>query len=190
MKKRISKIEAVRLQLIQAIRLFFEDEDPISPHTLASAALSILHDHFSKNEAWEHSLILHYESIYIKDEYRKDFCNLVRKPQNFFKHADKDMDKNLDFNTDFTSFLILEAIRCLIILEKENLIFSPEFAAFQGWFGSNNRELIKENAAIKSLDGLNYFQSKKTVFDFINNCRFHKISNMNTMKAKLDHHNN
>jgi hypothetical protein len=183
MKKRILKIEAAYHQLIMAIRLFFEDEDPISTHTLASAVLGILHAHFSKDEACEHNLMLHYESIYIKDEYRKDFCNLVRKPQNFFKHADQDRGEFIDFETDSTVCLIWEAIRCLIALEKENLIFSPEFAAFQGWFFANNPELFKESAATtKLLVDLNSieFSSKKIVCNFIKTCKINKISNMKT----------
>ena len=40
----VSKFDAARRQLETAIRLYFFQGDPISIHTLASAAAQILHD--------------------------------------------------------------------------------------------------------------------------------------------------
>jgi hypothetical protein len=43
-----------------------------------------------------------------------------RDAQNFFKHADRDLAKGrgeIEFETDVNIFSILEAIRCLRILE-------------------------------------------------------------------------
>lgn len=35
---------------------------------------------------------------------------ILRKSQNFFKHADKDFDKKIDFNPEVTPYLLLDAI--------------------------------------------------------------------------------
>jgi hypothetical protein len=67
MKIVIPKIGAARRQLLEAINLFFEERDPVSVHTRVSASLGILHDYFDTDAAWNSNLMLHPESIYIKD---------------------------------------------------------------------------------------------------------------------------
>lgn len=46
----ISKIDAAKRQLDTAIKLFFENVDPISSYALAAASLEITDDLFSKNK--------------------------------------------------------------------------------------------------------------------------------------------
>jgi len=53
--------------------LFFEQRDPVSIHTLVGASLQILHDHIDDvGIVWDENLFLHKDTIYIKDEYRKE----------------------------------------------------------------------------------------------------------------------
>ena len=87
MKICVSKIQAARRQLLEAINLFFEERDPVAVHTLVGASLNILHDHFDIDAAWDSNLMLHPESIYIKDEYRKEWLTLIRDAKNFFNIA-------------------------------------------------------------------------------------------------------
>jgi len=139
MKINVSKIAAAKSQLLEAINLFFEERDPISIHTLTCAALQILHDHFDDvGQVWDHNLIFHYDSIYVKDEYRKEYAEHVHKVRNFFKHADRDLKAgktSIEFNTEENAFYILEAARCLKIIEGGNYVFHPEFRAFICWYG-------------------------------------------------------
>jgi hypothetical protein len=133
------KIAAAKSQLLEAINLFFEERDPISIHTLTCAALQILHDHFDDvGQVWDHNLIFHYDSIYIKDEYRKEYAEHVHKIRNFFKHADRDLKAgktSIAFDTEENAFYILEAVRCLSIVEGSEYVFHPEFGFFIYWYG-------------------------------------------------------
>ena len=47
----------------------------------------------------------------IKDEYKKRFRKMIRRPQNFFKHANRDPEDSLDFNPDVTPFFIIDAVQ-------------------------------------------------------------------------------
>ena len=126
-------------------------------HTLVGASLNILHDHFDIDAAWDSNLMLHPESIYIKDEYRKEWLTLIRDAKNFFKHADRDLKKGrseIEFETDINIFPILEAIRCLRILEAAKFEFSPEFKVFWMWFALKYPHLITDNSYTKNLGGI------------------------------------
>ncbi len=137
MKISLSKIDVAESQLRTAIRLMFGSGDPVSVHTLTSAALNILHDHIPKEEAWKHDIFLHGNTIFIKEEYQSIWRNKVREAANFFKHADRDLKAGRDtlvFNTTITEFHILEALNCLRIILKEEATWRPEYAVFSGWF--------------------------------------------------------
>ena len=174
MKITVSKIAAAKSQLLEAINLFFEERDPISIHTLTCAALQILHDHFDDvGQVWDHNLIFHYDSIYIKDEYRKDYAEHVHKVRNFFKHADRDLKAgktSIEFNTEENAFYILEAARCLRIVEGSNYVFHPEFRAFICWYGLKypnhfKDEEIKRLFSRKDVNPDNYKYSRDAIID-------------------------
>jgi len=87
----ISKLDAARRQLDTAIRLYFEESDEVSVHTLAGAAHVLLTDlHTARNT----KTLLH---RYIRPEKIWEFEKAVRKPQNFFKHAADDPTIVTDF---------------------------------------------------------------------------------------------
>ncbi|MBX3330464.1 MAG: hypothetical protein KF722_08690 [Nitrospira sp.] len=150
MKIAVSKIAAAKSQLLEASNLFFEERDPVSIHTLTCAALQILHDHFEDiGQVWDHNLIFHYDLIYIKDEYRKQYFDKAREAANFFKHTDRDLKTgktSIEFNTEENAFYIFEASRCLRIIEGSNYVFHPEFRAFVCWLGLKYPNWFKGNA--------------------------------------------
>jgi len=129
--------------------LFFEDRDPVSIHTLAGAALEILNDHFDNiDDVWDHNLALHRDSIYVKDDYRKQWSDSINKAKNFFKHADRDLKNGvteIEFDPDVNEFFILEAIRRLELVEKEDHIWEPEFKVFSAWLMKNRPNLLKKD---------------------------------------------
>ena len=157
MKINVSKMAAAKSQLLEAINLFFEERDPISIHTLTCAALQILHDHFDDvGQVWDHKLIFHYDSIFVKDEYRKEHAEHVHEVRNFFKHADRDLKTgktSIEFNTENNAFYILEAARCLKIIEGSNYVFHPEFRVFIGWYGLKYPDHFKDDAIKRSFSG-------------------------------------
>jgi len=98
----ISKEDAVKDQLICAIGMYFRNEFPISCRTLAGSAFQVLHDKYGKEAEKEFYETLH-ESI------QKEFRDIIKGPQNFFKHADKDPDKTIRFSELTTRFVIFSA---------------------------------------------------------------------------------
>lgn len=147
MKINVTKLSAARSQLIEAINLFFEERDPVSIHTLASAALQILNDHVSADEIWKTDLLLHYDSIYIKEDMRKLWNKRINEAKNFFKHADKDLKDgkiSIEFETNLNELIILEAIRCLKIIEGNNFINSTEFIIFTSWYTIKHPDLFSQ----------------------------------------------
>jgi len=81
---RLNKIDAARRQLKVAIRLLFDDEDPVAVHTLVGAASVIITDLVEKhhpNESWD-KFAQEANKITAREYYQ-----VMRKPQNFLKHA-------------------------------------------------------------------------------------------------------
>jgi|ERR1035438_9095364 hypothetical protein len=144
----VTKIGAARSQLNEAITLFFEERDPVSIHTLAGAALQILNDHIQdEGIVWDNSLLFHYNSIYIKDEYRREWYSKVNEARNFFKHADKDIrdgKTSIDFNPTMNDFHIMEAIHSLKVVEGTQCVFSLEIRAYLAWLALNHPRFFKE----------------------------------------------
>lgn len=94
-KLRISKIDAARRQLDCAIELWFLDKDEASIHTLAAAAYQIIHD-LKEHRGITRDLL--YDSAMIKDEYRSKWINVLKRPVNFFKHANNDPEGTIEFS--------------------------------------------------------------------------------------------
>ena len=86
----VKKLEAAKRQLHTAITLWFADTDAVSVHTLACAAYQIVHDINDQKKGDE--LLL--DSSVIRNEFRKEYLDEMRKAMRFFKHADRDPDPN------------------------------------------------------------------------------------------------
>lgn len=75
MKIKITKMHSAILQLKEAIKLFFEERDPVSIHTLSSAALQIINDHI---KTLDYNTAIHPNSPYIREEHRKELTEILR----------------------------------------------------------------------------------------------------------------
>jgi hypothetical protein len=89
----VTKLDATRRQLKAAIRLWFEDGDPVVIHTLIAAAYEIL-DTLAQRQGVADLL---FAPDIVKDEYRTQWVRSVKSPANFFKHADRDPEGVLEF---------------------------------------------------------------------------------------------
>ena len=150
----VTQFGAAKSQLIEAIKLFFEERDPVSIHTLVGASLNILHDHIkSIDTAWKTQLVLDYRTLCIKEKDRKIWANKVRDSRNFFKHAEKNIKQgrwDIDFDTDMNHFYIMESIICFGGLEGKNFVCPPEMALFIGWFVLKYPDVVNEALAVYS----------------------------------------
>jgi len=143
---RISKLDAAKRQLETVIRLYFFDGDPVSIHTLTSAAYNVIRD-VNQKRGGNPMLVKEKTADFVKPEYRKEFRESLNKAENFFKHADKDHDQTLDFNLDQSEMLILDAIFTYSNLTGET---PPLFKIFQTWFVCDKPEMFDPPSEIKS----------------------------------------
>ena len=104
----VSKLDAARRQLSTAINLWFGSDDPVSINTLAHAAYEIIHVVSKKRNPGRRDLL--FDSLVVKDEYRRDFTVLVKEPANFFKHAKNDVDTAIEFKPILTELFFMYSI--------------------------------------------------------------------------------
>ena len=140
-KIQISKLDAATRQLDTAIRLWFYSGDPVSIHTLAAAAHSVLHD-VAKHQG--KTSMLKDICSFFRPEKHKEIRDLLNEAQNFFKHADKDPHGLLAFNPEVTEIFILDAIFTYEALTGHLVAL---FGTFKTWMLLHHPELMAEKLA-------------------------------------------
>lgn len=131
---KITKLDAARRQLKTAVRLYFNDEDSVSIHTLVCASHEILAT--LKANKGDYPMIM--SDNLIKEPYKKKFRKLMKDPKNFFKHASSDPESTIDFNPDINEYFLLDACEAYELLTGEK---EPYFIIFRGWFSSRYPEI-------------------------------------------------
>lgn len=125
----VSKLEAAQRILREAIRLFFEQRDPIAIHTLAAASQQVLRDLAKKLLAGSVGVLHDHPSL--RQDQREDWIRLLNEPRNFFKHADKDGGRTIEFDGVLNELLLIDAVCILARLSKSPQVESSIYAA---WF--------------------------------------------------------
>ncbi len=123
----LTKKEVGERQLNAAVRLFFQREDPVSIHTLVSAAHEILE--VLTRGARDFEIL--FESSLIKPEKKKEFIGLFTKAQNFFKHASSDASKTIEFAPFQTEVMLFDCVRMYMHLTGQK---TPEVHVYNVWF--------------------------------------------------------
>ena len=123
----ISKLDAARRQLDGAIRLLFDGGDPVAVHTLVGAASVIISDLVRKHhpdKSWDK----------FAQEANKitasEYFQVMRKSQNFLKHARDDADATLDFDPKDTESVAFWAAMNLANFGQ----LSMEASVLQLWY--------------------------------------------------------
>ena len=125
----LSKLEAARRQLETAARLYFSEADPVSIHTLVSAAYEILSD---VNRARGGSPMLKEQlPTWVRRDANTEARRRLNEAANFFKHADRDYDQVLEFRPGLSEFLMFDAVRKYRELTGELL---PILGVYEAWF--------------------------------------------------------
>lgn len=137
----ITKLDAARRQLRTAARLFFDYGDVISIHTLAAAGyqilIDILHDQ-GRSTRLEQSM----EDL-IKPGFEALARKMLRKPQNFFKHAEEDPTGSIEFDAREPDFLLFACGEVYHTLTGRHL---RELWAFLWWFTLEYPDIVKPGA--------------------------------------------
>lgn len=158
----ISKLDAAYRQTETAIKLYFDTGDPASIHTLAGAASLVLKDLSSKSG----------QKTFIERSVGRDLFKLLtpvmRTPQNFLKHADKDPDSVLQLSPGAAELLLLDCVTTYSGLTGEE---PPIFLAFAVWLGLNNPEfysrLPEHFAMFSALKGSVELNRKSFLAEFL-----------------------
>lgn len=122
----ITKPDAARRQLRTAIRLWFDEGDPVSIHTLISAAHEIIHRMY--RNSGRKGLLL--DSDLVRTELRKEWAEKIKESYNFFKHFDskKEKKESINFRPELNDILIIFSSHALMQLgetpDTEQLAFA------------------------------------------------------------------
>jgi hypothetical protein len=132
-------MDALRRQLLAAVRMWFSDDDPIAIHTLIYAAHEILHTQF-RRRGFKGLL---FDSPSIGPEYKEAWSKKLRNSANFFKHARADPDGSIDFDIVSNEMFLLFSIYGLAQI-GEALVMEEQ--AFLRWIFVNRPKILKEGA--------------------------------------------
>ena len=92
---KVTKLQAAQSHVETAIKLFFEDGDPVSIHTLLFAAVEIIHGLHKRATG---------KRLFFENDAMKSRPGMVRKVKDwgaFMKHGrEYELDRVLDFNPD------------------------------------------------------------------------------------------
>ena len=145
----VTKLGAARQHLATAIRLWFQNGDAVSIHTLAFAAYEVIH--FISINRDKYRRDLPFDSDLIKDEHRAEFNKIIRSQANFFKHADRDPDGSIEFDRYVSEVFLLFAILGLGTIKEPN---TDEEAAFMFWRYFHCPEQLTESGRKRFVDGI------------------------------------
>ena len=142
---KISKLDAARRQLETVVRLYFSSGDPVSIHTLTSAAYNILKD-INKKRGGTPLLLKEQFISFVKPEYQKLVKEKLNEAENFFKHADRDHDAVINFNPEQSEFLTYEACTTYTTLTGE---VPPMIKIYKVWYVSHHTDLYEFTEDVK-----------------------------------------
>lgn len=150
----LTKIDVARRQLVTAIRLLFDDRDPVSVFSLAANAQEILSTLCERRGVLSLRASIAAPTGMKSDQLQTQLINPAR---NFFKHADRDPDSVWrDFtDSDCDHILLIPSID-FVMLERKSPI---EAQVFVTWYAALYPEKIPQNtdwsnAAAKHFSGI------------------------------------
>jgi hypothetical protein len=135
--EKLTKLDAARRQIDEAIRMFFERRDTVSTHTVAAAAAQVLADLGKSRgfQGWTRNKTL------VKEGHWKEWRAAIAKCEQFFKHADQDPDATCDFHPEITQFFLVESVEMLRMFTGK---FTWSGLIFSIWFSATYPEVLQE----------------------------------------------
>lgn len=127
----IDKLEVVRRQIKEAVRLFFEERDRIVIHTIIASAHQILFDLGKQSHG--KSAIKNTEEL--RNPEIQKYLRTINYPYNFLKHADRDPGGRINIGPldRLTSDFIMDAI---VMLQQIAGDIPTEAKVYWFWFVS------------------------------------------------------
>jgi len=154
----ITKLEAANRQLCTAIRMFFDNDDPVAIHTLACAAREIYEKRCKASGVTRtFDFVQNTNPSYTE----KQLWNILNSARNFFKHEGTSLEDEIEFSDDMNDFAIFSACNdCTTLCQPNQPI---EVQAYSIWFllvkeryeeGSDPDDIKMANQIANELDTL------------------------------------
>ena len=136
----IDKLEVARRQIVAAVRLFFEEGDPVAIHTLVAPAHQVLTD--IGEEKGVHGAIKSAKALQGPDA--KKYLQQINFAFNFMKHADNDADSKINITPllQLPSDFLMDAILLLQLITGKLPI---EAKVFWIWFVSTRPKEFEDS---------------------------------------------
>ena len=145
----VSKLDAAQRQLNAAIHMLFSAADPVTTHTLVGAASLLFSDLIeirAPERSWDKKAR---ESNSLE---KSEYFQVMRRYQNFLKHARDDPDAVLEFNPEETESLAFWAV----MNASELAPLSVEAQVYQLWYiAARSPYLDPEKSPLR--DAINFF---------------------------------
>lgn len=103
---KISKLDAAKRQLDSAIKLWFDDEDPVTICSLTWSSFQIIQDKNDKPGGDKAMTLLAIVQSIVEPEHVTQTMAKLRQPWAFFKHANQDPHAILEFDPASTEIFI------------------------------------------------------------------------------------
>ena len=140
----LTKFDVAERQLLEAIRMFFDEKDEVSIRTLSQAAGEVLY--CIGNERGVVSIVR--DNDIFQPERKSEYLAAIFRSRNFFKHADRDPRSIHEFNTFLNDFSLIDAINMYKMLKKH---WTPETRMFYVWFILAYPNLLRNNSEVQSV---------------------------------------
>ena len=152
----VSKLEAVKQQIDEAILMFFNRRNSIVIHTIVGAAHQVLHDLADR----ENSMIKNDRAAESSGK-GKTWYTRLNKEYNFFKHAEKDKNEKIMFDPLLFTYYLID---CVYMYRALTNTSPHSHKVFDMWFALSNTEAIgdqevrrvAEQLSEKEVDPENY----------------------------------
>jgi len=130
----VTKISAAERQLQCAVELFFADGDAVAVHTLVCASHGIIRDICRAQGKGE----LLTDFLENKGDRGEQIRAALRRPANYFKHADKDSCPNCGtwFNEDLSEVFMHAALRGLCELGRSMSVTLAAYVVYMRNYGN------------------------------------------------------
>jgi hypothetical protein len=136
--REVTKLDAAREQLLEAITLFFEERSAIAIHTLVHAAHQVLHDYTERKASMiKNDRALNQQGREMILRYNKEF--------NFFKHAKDDRDQTLRFDPELHTFFLADALHLYAAAKGGS--WPHEHQVFNFWFILKRPHMVEAELA-------------------------------------------
>jgi len=145
----ISKFDAIRAQLDAAIELYFVTDNIVATHTLTAAAYNLLRD-IAKKERSKHPFLKSGFLETLTNEESKQIKEFLNKPENFFKHADRDPNDLLPFDPEQTEIMLIDACS---YFKNKNIKKPKNYKIFKAWIGEIKNSISKDSRFLEKFIG-------------------------------------